>query len=411
MNLIKRDITPRLHRALSDSPVVYLNGPRQAGKSTLCRSLEDGFSYLSLDSYSIRSSAISDPISFVNGLEHKTIIDEAQLAPEIFRALKFYIDELRFKNQDKIYGRLILTGSADIMAIPELAESLVGRMQILTLLPFSASEIFNGNTNFIPSIFDKSPIIKRVYSNYNLHEMVQKATFPEVSIGKITDKTAWYENYISTIINRDVKELAEINKISYLPRLLMLLASRAGSLLSYSSLSRDVGLPVTTLKRYLELLQHVYLIKMVQPWFRNISKRLVKSPKIYFTDTALLLSTLGRNLDDDYILKGAMLENFVATELMKHINCLGDGYQLFYFRTSDDKEVDFIIEKPNGSIIGIEVKYSAAVTDSDFNGLKILQNSIGNDFVRGIVLYQGKEILPYGKNLFAMPIDCLWNGF
>jgi predicted AAA+ superfamily ATPase len=243
-------------------------------------------------------------------------------------------------------------------------------------------------------------------------------TVPEVSLMLHDGKTdaekhestvIWYENYISNIINRDIRALSDVDKITDLPRMLTLLANRVGNLLSHASFSRDVGLAVSTYKRYLTLFQHVYLVMLVEPWFRNVTKRLTKSPKVYLTDTALLMAILGRTSIDDYAMKGAVLENFVASELTKHINCLY-GFKLFHFRTSDDKEVDFVVERADGKLIGIEVKYASTVTKSDFNGLKVLKEVAGDDFVRGVVLYQGDEILPFGDKLYAIPLSCLWGG-
>jgi predicted AAA+ superfamily ATPase len=409
MKLIPRQITSRLKAALKDSPIIYLSGPRQAGKSTLSRSLGEEFNYLTFDKISTQNAASSDPTAFINNMPAKTIIDEVQLVPEIFRPIKYFIDEARLNNKKHIAGYFILTGSSNIMAIPSLSESLVGRMQVITLLPFSAAEILGGNTNFISSIFAKNPSYKKFTTSNNLYDIIHKATFPEVALGKLENKQAWYENYISNIMNRDIKALADIEKITQLPRMLTLLANRVGNLLSHASFARDTDLSVSTYKRYLTLFQHVYLVTLIQPWFRNINKRLVKSPKIYLTDTGLLLALLGKTSIDDCLSKGAILENFVASELTKHIEFLG-GYRLFHFRTQDNIEADFVIERQDGALIGIEVKYSSTVTASDFKGLKALQKIANKDFIRGVVLYQGDEILSFGENLFAMPISCLYEG-
>lgn len=409
MDYVPRSIEPLLQKLLDNAPVIYLNGPRQAGKSTLCRFLGNQFNYITFDKATVQASASSDPLAFISNLPPGTIIDEIQLVPEIFRPIKYLIDELRLAKGNTVTGHFILTGSANIMALPKLAESLVGRMQALTLLPFSAAEVLRGHINFISQIFEKPITYKVVKQKLSLYQIVQRATFPEVASGSLIDPIAWYENYVSNIINRDIKTLADIDKISSLPRMLTLLANRAGNLLSHASFARDMGLPVSTYKRYLELFEHVFLVALVKPWFKNASKRLVKSPKVYLTDTALLLALLGRASLEDYAMKGAILENFVASELTKHLNCL-QGYQLFHFRTSDAKEVDFIIERSDGAVIGIEVKYSATVIKADFNGLKVFKEMAGRNFVKGVVLYQGEEILPFGENLWAIPLSCLWSG-
>lgn len=418
MALVQRHLTKCVKKALLNAPLVYINGPRQAGKSTLCRSLVEDFNYFTFDRMSTHAAAKDDPTGFIARLPSRTILDEIQLVPEIFRPLKYHIDELRLSSAAPITGLFILTGSANILAIPSLADSLVGRMQVLTLLPFSAAEAFDGNIDFISDLFEKEPKMQTLTARYSLSEVIQKATFPEISLMLHNGKTSieqresaviWYENYISNIINRDIRALSDVEKITDLPRMLTLLANRVGNLLSHASFSRDVGLVVSTYKRYLTLFQHVYLVTLVEPWFRNVTKRLTKSPKVYLTDTALLMALLGRASIDDYAMKGAVLENFVASELTKHINCL-HGFKLFHFRTSDDKEVDFVIERTDGKLIGIEVKYASSVTKSDFNGLKVLKDVAGDDFIRGVVLYQGDEILPFGDRLYAMPLSCLWGG-
>lgn len=413
MKFIQRNLASCIKQALVNSPILYVNGPRQAGKSTLCRSLGQDYNYLTFDRISIQSSATADPVGFVSSLPNKTILDEVQLVPEIFRPLKYYIDELRLSSSVPVTGHFILTGSANILAIPSLADSLVGRMQVLTLLPFSAAEALDGNINFISNLFEKAPMIQTTPKRHSLSDVIQKATFPEVSLILRSEQedrdsaSIWYENYISNIINRDIKVLADVDKITDLPRMLTLLASRVGNLLNHASFSRDVGLSVSTYKRYLTLFQHVYLVTLVEPWFKNVTKRLVKSPKVYLTDTSLLMALLAIPSIDNYAMKGALLENFVSSELTKHINCL-HGFKLFHFRTSDDKEVDFVVERADGKLIGIEVKYASTVTKSDFNGLKVLKEVASDDFVRGIVLYQGDDILPFGNGLYAMPLSCLW---
>jgi len=407
MSFVPRTLQSSLEKALRQSPVVYLNGPRQAGKSTLCHTFDKDFSYLTFDDLTIQSAANFDPISFIGDLIKPVIIDEVQIVPQVFRAIKQRVDELRRQRDANSYGQFLLTGSADIMVIPTLAESLVGRMQVLTLFPFSAAEAFGGNISFIPSLFLKAPTYRRIEAEHDLEEVIKRSTYPEISLNTAEDNYAWYKNYINTIIYRDVKAIADVEKISHLPGMLTMLASRMGGLLNHSEFSRVIGLVTITYQRYLTLFENVYLVKLVQPWFRNVTKRLVKTPKLYFIDTALAMNILGQTTLTDTPNKGAILENFVASEILKHLQCL-NHYQLYHFRTSDGKEVDFVIEHANGQLIGIEVKFSKTVSPSDFKGLYTLQEIAGKDFIRGVVLYQGTDILPFGNNCYAVPLQCLW---
>lgn len=416
MNLMKRSLTPLLVESLKNFPAVFLNGPRQAGKSTLVQSIGSTIiqaEYVTLDDLSTLSFAIEDPDAFFKRFSGPVIIDEVQLAPVLFRTLKKRVDEIRLYNKSQAQGQFLLTGSANIMTIPELSDALVGRMEILTLLPLSVSESTNQETRyFINDFFDKN----YNYNNdkvekINLEEIISNATFPEIVHKDSYQKTKWYENYINTLLQRDVRSLSEIEKITALPNMLKLLANHSCGLLNDAALSRDTGLNTMTYRRYRTLLNAVFLITTIPPWFRNIGKRLVKSHKLYFTDTGLLKHILGVTTSDlkknNPTLFGVILENFVATELMKQLTLGIDG-KLYHFRTQDNIEVDFVIEKRNGNLIGIEVKSKETIRPEDFKSLKILKEQVGADFITGILLYCGEKIIPFGDNLIALPISAVF---
>ena len=246
-----------------------------------------------------------------------------------------------------------------------------------------------------------------------LADIIKRATFPEISGATARMRTSWFDGYLTTILQRDVRALAEIEKLSTLPNLLRILASRAGGLVNDADIARDAGLNPVTSRTYKTLLKMLFLTFELAPWYRNIGKRLVKSPKGYLTDTLLLCHLLQYEMEDlekkRPELFGHVIENFVATELLKLVSCNDEKLKLLHFRTSDNKEVDFVIERPNGQLVAIEVKNRDRVEQSDFKGMQQIKDLAGKDFVSGIVLYRGREVVPFGKDLWAVPVSNLWN--
>lgn len=414
MNFTKRYIKNNLLESLHVSPVVFLNGPRQAGKSTLVQYIaKHNFpaDYVTFDSTTQMAAAAASPEAYLRERKGSLIIDEVQLVPEIFRALKIVIDNLRQTAQHKLTGKYLLTGSANILALPKLSDPLVGRMSILTLYPLSGAETMHGKGDFIESAFADE--FSSHHSKTDLLTVMQAATFPEISGATQSTRDIWFEGYLTTMLQRDVRALAEIEKLSALPHLLRILANRAGGLMNDAGIARDAGLNPVTTRNYKTLLKMLFLTFELAPWYRNIGKRLVKSPKGYMVDTLLLCHLMQYNLVDLMQSRpdifGHVLENFVATELIKLIANGGQKLNLMHFRTSDNKEVDFVLEKTNGQLVGIEVKNRDHVDKSDFKGLTELSTLAKNDFVCGIVLYRGSDVVPFGKHLWAVPIDYLWH--
>ncbi len=416
MKYIDRVLEPIIQKSLTTMPAVFVNGPRQSGKSTLIKHIisnkHEDVTYITFDDITAMSAAQNDPEGFLRGFSKLVVIDEVQLVPEIFRAIKLLIDEYRLKGILHANGRFLLTGSANIMALPNLSDALVGRMSINTLYPFSAMEVANSSISKIGLFFDKNIVLQNVFgkSPYPLSEIMLNATFPEVKSG--LDRVKWFHDYITTLLQRDIRNLAQIEKIAELPNMLRALAARAGGLLNDASCARDTGLNQMTYRRYRTLLEHLFLITLLPPWFRNIRKRLTKSPKLYFIDTNLLCYVLGVDLitlrKQNPTLFGHILENFVASELTKQLT-LQQDYSLYHFHTQDNYEVDFVIESRNGNIVGIEVKATESVTTQDFNGLKVLKESVGEDFIRGIIFYLGDKTISFGGNMIAIPVSLLWS--
>lgn len=413
MKLIHRNLTENLLFALKNHPVVFLNGPRQSGKSTLVRKLSTTdfpAEYVTFDNATQMAAASVAPEAFLAQRNSALIIDEVQMVPQLFRTLKMVVDDLRLSDKANSNGRFLLTGSADIMALPKLSDPLVGRMSVKTLYPPSSGEVFNGECSFLDKLFAGS--FSAVDTRISLNEAIRAATFPEISGKDARVRNEWFEGYLTTILQRDVRAFAELEKINLLPVMLRILASRAGSLMNDASISRDLGLNAVTSKSYRGILQAMFLNFDVRPWHRNIGKRLVKSAKGYLVDTLLLCHLLDWDLDDlsknKPHLYGHVVENFVATELLKLLSFSDIRANLLHFRTSDGKEVDFILERPDGSLAGIEIKTSTRVDSADFKGLKELQAATGNDLQCGIVLYAGNDIVPFGEKYFAVPLSILW---
>ena len=411
--MIKRHLLSHLLEALSDTPVVLLNGPRQSGKSTLAQwvaSHEHPARYLTLDDATTLAAAQSDPQGFLAGFEGPVVIDEIQRAPELFLAIKAQVDRNRRP------GRFLLTGSADVLLLPRLAESLAGRMEILALWPFSQGEIEKIQEGFIDAIFSRT-IPQAQYSQLQWSKMIQRILrggYPEILVRQTESRqAAWFGSYIATILQRDVRNITHIEGLTALPRLLALLAARAASLVNFSELSRTSTIPQSTLKRYMAILETTFLLQIIPAWSGNLSKRLVKAPKLVIGDTGLMTYLLGLNeerLLRDPILAGHVLENFVIMELKKQLGWNQTKAQLFHFRTQTGREVDIVLEDLSGRVIGIEVKSSAGVTADDFKGLRMLHETIGKRFLRGIVLYAGPDFIPFGSELYALPIGALWSG-
>jgi predicted AAA+ superfamily ATPase len=409
--MIQRSITPLLLDALKDSPIVLLGGARQVGKSTLVEWLASNghpAQYVTLDDAIVLSAAHNNPEGFLAGYTEPLIIDEIQRAPEIFPALKVSVDKKRKA------GQFLLTGSANVLLIPKLSESLAGRMEILSLYSFSQSELENATGSFIDALFDGSILKYRAKNDRQIHlieRMMKGGYYEALQRGDPGRRNAWFSSYITTILQRDVRDLAHIEGLTALPRLLALLASRSATLLNFAELSNSIQIPQTTLKRYTALLEATFLIRQVPSWSRNLSKRLIKTPKLYLTDTGLLLYLLGadeRRIKSDGEMLGKAAESFVLHELLKLASWSRTQPHIYHFRTQSGLEIDFLLERRDGGIIGIEVKSGQKVDASSFKTLKLLANETKKKFLRGIVLYDGNAIIPFEKNLFAVPLQALW---
>lgn len=406
-----RGIQPRVLDALADTPVVLLSGPRQAGKTTLVRQLAGPTRrYLTLDDEVTRLAAKEDPVGLIRSID-TAVIDEIQRAPDLLLAIKKTVDE------DRRPGRFLLTGSANLMTLPSVADSLAGRMETLVLLPLAQSEIASiaGRSMYwLDALFagemlaSTAPIIGDA-----LVEQVIRGGYPEaLTRTENRRRKTWARQYIDALIQRDIKDIASIEKLDQVPRLIKVLAQTAGQLCNYSQLGGQVGIDHKTASKYIAVFEQMYLMQRIAVWSGNRLSRLLKTPKLQFLDSGLLSVMV--DFSDPLKqrkLFGQLLEGFVFAELRKQITWAEGEYGVFYYRDKDQNEVDFVIENASGDIIGVEVKAAASVSVNDLVGLKKLASLAQQTFKAGIILYDGTETLPIGqvggRTLWAVPISTL----
>ncbi|MDI9570072.1 MAG: ATP-binding protein [Pseudomonadota bacterium] len=408
-NLYPRCLQPRVIEALVDSPVVLIHGPRQSGKTTLARQVGDaeGFKYLSFDDDVQRAAAQADPVGYVADLPERVILDEVQRVPGLFTSLKAAIDARRKP------GRFILTGSANVLLVPNLADSLAGRMEILRLHPLSQVEISGGTPDFLSALFGfafKPGATGRRLGRL-LAERVAAGGYP-AALARATARrqAAWYRNYANTLIQRDVLDLARISALDALPRLLTLVAGQTACLLNVSEIAAPFQVSRQTIREYVTLLSRIFLLEELPPWHSNRMSRLIKTPKLHIGDTGLACSLLSLDAEmlwEDRALFGRILETFVFQELRRQGSWHEETVSFSHFRDKDKVEVDIVLES-GGLLAGIEVKATATLTGDDFRGMRKLQDAAQKSFAAGVVLYDGDAVVPFGNKLYAVPISRLW---
>jgi len=408
--LYPRHLLGLVEQGLHESPVVTIVGARQVGKSTLVREvIRRGHraEYLTLDDVGIRQLANSDPRGFLARFSGNVVVDEVQLAPALFSAIKLAVDE------DRKPGRFILTGSADVLTLPRISESLAGRTEIHTLWPLSQGEIEKRRERFIDRIFDRE--IPRVVEDGDVRaDMVRRALvggYPEVVRRGPSARGPWFRSYAETVVQRTAREISAIENVGELPRILAALSGRPASILNQAELSRTLGINAKTLDRYLTILHQIFLIHLLPAWHQNIGKRAAKHPKVLLGDTGMLGYLSGINaerLSRDPTLAGSLLENFVAVELLKQIGWSAESPSLNHFRTHEGDEIDLVLERRDGSLVGIEVKASPTLESADFRGLRTLLLARPKKVVRGVVLYTGLRTIDHAPGLVALPMSALW---
>jgi predicted AAA+ superfamily ATPase len=400
-----------LREALADSPVVLVHGPRQCGKTTLAREVCGplGYHYVTFDDDVARAAATTDPTGFADGLPPKSILDEVQRAPGLFLSIKKAVDRAREP------GRFVLTGSTNVLLLPELADSLAGRMEILRLHPFAQAELAGLTSRFLPRLFGEGfPSLQQPRLGRELADRIVNGGYPAALARATAPRRArWYRDYAQAIVERDVRDLARLQALDVMPRLLTLAAGQTARLINVSELAAPFSVSRPTVRDYITLLTRVFLLEELPPWHSDRLSRLIKTPKLHLGDTGLAAALLGIDADalwQDRAVLGQLLETFVLQELRRLASQTAEPLAFHHYRDKDAVEVDIVIENGPHAIAGVEVKAAATVRESDFRGLRKLQHATGRAFRGGVVLYDGETSAAFGDRLFAVPISALWEG-
>jgi predicted AAA+ superfamily ATPase len=366
-----------------------------------------GYAYVSFDDDLQRAAAQADPIGFVTDLPEKVVLDEVQRVPTLFTSLKAAVDKRRKP------GRFILTGSANVLLVPTLADSLAGRMEVLRLHPLAQSELAGAEPDFLKVLFGQGfksgSTGRRLGKTLAAH--VAAGGFPTALARSTARRRAtWYREYADSLVQRDVRDLARIGALDALPRLLTLAAGQTARLINVAELAAPFQLSRPTIRDYMTLLGRVFLLEELPPWHSNRLSRLIKTPKLHLCDTGLACALLGADaatLWDDRALYGQLLETFVYQELRRQASWQEELISFHHYRDKEGLEADVVLER-GGKIAGIEIKAAATVTAADFKGLQKLKTATGKRFARGVVLYDGDAVASFGDGLLAVPISMLW---
>ena len=409
-SLYPRPMVRILRQALADTPVVCLTGPRQSGKTTLVRTMMPERPFFSLDHAPYLSVAKADPVGFVAALPREVTIDEIQRAPELLPAIKLSVD------QDRRPGRFVLTGSANLLLVPTVTESLAGRMEVARLMPLSESEKERRPGHFLSDLLAGAvtPVLRSggdMVDPGGLGQRLVSGGYPEPLARSPARARQWYRQYIQSIVDRDVLDVGRVRDAQGVARLLQLLAVRNGELLNTSGLSRELGLDRTTVREYIAVLERLFLIRRLLPWHRNIGKRLVRTPKMHIVDSGLAATLAGLS-EGDWIAKrdrmGHLLESFVANQLVTLAGWTDSDIRFWHFRDKDGQEVDLVMTLGDRTW-GIEIKATSTPGRSAGRGMARLAALCGDDFAGGILFYNGRDILPLaGQTTVAVPVSELW---
>ena len=407
--LYPRFTEPHLVEALEDSPVVLIHGPRQCGKTTLAQVVGErlGYTYFSFDDEVVRGAAEADPAGFVAELPDRTILDEVQRVPELFLSIKSVVD------RDRAPGRFLLTGSTNVFLMPQLTDSLAGRMQIQRLHPLAQAELNRQETGFLDVLFSGDFNTRTMpRQGGELTEKIIAGGYPAaLARPEGRRRTIWYRDYMDAVVQRDVRDFSRIRSLSALPRLLALGASQTAQLLNVTNLASSFQLSRPTIQDYLTLLERVFLIDLLPPWHSNRLRRLIKTPKLHLADTGLasaMLVTSALDLRTDRTLLGSLMETFVFQEIRRQASWHHEAHSFFHYRDKDGAEVDIVIERGVTALAGVEVKAGATVRSADFRGLRKLREATGQKFRAGVVIYDGETCASFGDRLYAVPCRLLW---
>jgi len=407
----------KIKQSLKSRRVLLLVGPRQCGKTTLAKELAtDKSIYLTLDDVTLLDAALSDPRGFVRHADELMIIDEVQRAPLLLQAVKQDVDE----NQS--YGRFMLTGSANIQSLPSVKESLAGRVSKVRLRPLSLGEIHRGKPDFIKNAFDGifniptyAPGSSRAADDKDAYlSLAFRGGYPEaIALDVLKDIKLWHKDYLEALMEHDLKDIAQVKRKDSLMKLIEVLAAWSSKFIDISAIGRELALSRPTIETYINALEALYLVERIRPWHKTDYDRVGKQDKLFMTDSGLMASVLRWRFDKvrlDGDMNGKHIETFVFTQLASILDAQDESYELYHYRDREKREVDFIIENEDGDILGIEVKSGSAVNKSMFKHLKWFKaNLVKNRKFKGIVFYSGEHLVPFGEDMWAVPINSLWH--
>lgn len=410
--------TETLLKALSKRRVLVLAGPRQCGKTTLVKSLAaPNIIYRTLDDQTLLNAALSDPRGFVRHGDELMVIDEVQRAPVLLQAIKQDVDE----NQKP--GRFLLTGSANIQSLPNVTESLAGRVSRVRLRPLVLGEIFGSKPHFLESAFRQEfhpKVYEKTDGGYQHYDDKDaylseafRGGFPEARLfDEDSDRNAWHRDYIRSLIERDLKDIANIKRKDSMNKLLEVLAAWSSKYMDVSSICKSLSITRPTVESYINALETLYLVERVGQWHKTDYDRVGKQERLFMTDTGMMTALLKWRFDKvrlDGDMNGKLIETFVFNQLSALLDINEDKYSLTHYRDREKREVDFVVENKDGAVLGIEVKSASIVDKKMFKHIIWFRDNIvpKKDFV-GIVMYTGEHVVPFGENLWAVPINCLW---
>lgn len=410
--MIERHLKPLVLDALGDTRIAVVLGARQVGKSTLVQQIANvdrPATILTLDDRATRDAALDDPTGFVAGLKPPVVIDEVQRAPDLMLAIKVRVD------RDQTPGQFLLTGSANLLTAPRIVDALPGRAEYLRLAPFTQGEMHGVRETFVATLFEgrwpqltSDDVGRAAYA-----ERLAAGGYPAVAGRSAGRRERFFSSYVDSIIDRDLSTVADVQDSANVRRLLSALAATSASLTNFESLARDLGVAPNTVRGHAALLETLFVVSRAPAWSANllIISRVVRAPKTYISDTGLLCHLLGvdeARIAEDGTVSGMLFETFVATELARQVAWQDNAPSQFHYRDRDGREVDVVLERRGGAVVGIEVKSAASASPSDFRGLRHLRDKLGDRFKAGILLYTGPSTVPFGDRLAAVPLAGLW---
>jgi len=404
-----RNVRRTLELALTDTPVVALLGPRQSGKSTLVRTLTPERAYVTLDDEPMLRTAREDPVGFIAALPAHVILDEVQRSPGLLLAIKAAVD------RDRRPGRFLLTGSANLLRLPKVGDSLAGRIEFVQLHPLAESE-----KERKPGALLKAFLAGRLAPNIrsieaappgHLRERLLRGGYPPAQLRSPERARQWHRQYLRSILERDVADVARVRDAAELGRLVEIVALRSASLLNLSALGTELGMRRETADQYLTVLERLFLLRRLPAWHRNEARRLIKTPKIHLLDSGLAAALSGLEAGDWTTQRerfGHLIESFVVQQLIAQAGWTDPDLRFWHYRDKDQVEVDLVLTHGRQTW-GVEVKAGATVTPADGNGLRRLAEQCGKDFQGGMILYAGTSTLPSAdRRVLAVPLSELW---